>query len=62
MEVLQIDLERLGGVRLDAEPILSGSQPPDLDLCQGKSKEHKSEDEGSISCVACDLGPVTFES
>lgn len=43
------------------EPILSGSDPPDLDLCWGKHKEQESEDEGSRSGsldVACDLGPT----
>jgi hypothetical protein len=43
------------------EPILSGSDPPDLDLCWGKNKEQESEDESSGPSspdVACDLGPV----
>lgn len=42
-------------------PILSGSDPPDLDLCWGKSKEQESEDESSgpgSPDVACDLGSV----
>lgn len=45
------------------EPILSSSDPPDLDLCWGKSKEQESEDEGSrpgSPGVACGLGPVTL--
>lgn len=45
------------------EPILSGSEPFDLDLCWGKSKEQEFADEGSkpgSPGVACDLGPITF--